>query len=60
MLQIQQYRSVIRTPRSQRRILASLGLKRLNQIRMVSAVPTIMGMLRKVPHLVRILDSKEA
>jgi large subunit ribosomal protein L30 len=52
MIRIRQIRSVIRTTQHQRRILASLGLKKIGHSRLVSDTPTIMGMIRKVHHLI--------
>ena len=52
-IKITQYRSGIDRPEKHKRILAALGLKR-NQTSVIhDDSPTIMGMVKKVPHLVR-------
>ncbi len=54
MIRVRQIRSVIRTTQHQRRILASLGLRKIGHSRVVSETPTIMGMIRKVHHLITV------
>lgn len=52
-IKITQYRSGIDRPAKHKRILESLGLRR-NQTSVVHEdSATIMGMVRKIPHLVR-------
>lgn len=52
-IKITQYKSGIDRPEKQKRILVSLGLRR-NQTSVVHEdSATIMGMVRKIPHLVR-------
>ena len=52
-IKVTQYRSGIDRPVKQKRILESLGLRR-NQTSVVHEdSATIMGMVRKIPHLVR-------
>ena len=53
-VRITYYRSAIGRNYKQKRIIRSLGLKRLNHSRIVQASASMMGMLRKVPHLVRV------
>ena len=57
-MMIQQYRSLIRTPQRQRLIVKSLGLRRLGQIKDVKNNDAIRGMVRKVPHLVKVLSEE--
>ena len=58
MLRIQYFRSAICTPNKHKLVIKSLGFKRLNQIVTRVDTPAIRGMVAKIPHLVRILDSK--
>ena len=48
--------SLIGTLPAQRKIVASLGLKKLNQVVEHNQSAVIMGMINKVPHLVKIVD----
>jgi large subunit ribosomal protein L30 len=57
MIQIQQYRSVIRTTQHQRRIMKSLGMRRIGHVRQLPDNPCVRGMIDKVAHLVRIVES---
>ena len=54
MIRVRQIRSVIRTTQHQRRILASLGLKKIGHSRLVDDTPTMVGMIRKVLHLISV------
>lgn len=51
---VRQVRSAIRTPRTQRRILTSLGLGALGSVKCLPAHASVLGMVAKIPHLVRI------
>ncbi len=55
-IRIQQVKSKIGCPKDQKRTLDALGLRKMNQIVEHEDVPSIMGMVRKVHHLVKILD----
>jgi large subunit ribosomal protein L30 len=59
-MMVQQYRSLIRTPEKQRRIVKSLGFRRLGQIRDVKDNAAIRGMLRKVPHIIKIISQESS
>lgn len=52
-------RSVIGRPRTQRACVQSLGLRKLNQSRVMEAHPAIMGNVRKVIHLLRVEELKD-
>ena len=56
-IRIQYYRSAIATPTKHKQVVKGLGFTRLNQI--VERVDTeaIRGMVKTVPHLVRILEN---
>jgi large subunit ribosomal protein L30 len=56
-LKIQYYRSAIGFNVQQKLIVKGLGLRKLNAIREAEDTPAIRGMIAKVPHLVRILES---
>ena len=49
-------RSAIGFPQDQRRTIAGLGLRRLNQTVEHEMVPSIVGMVNKVRHLVEVID----
>ena len=59
VLVIKQIRSGIGRPEKHKRILKSLGFRRMNQVRVVEDVPEIRGQVNKIPHLVEILEEKE-
>lgn len=59
-LRVKRTGSPIRRERSQGATLLGLGLKRLNQIVEVEDTPSTRGMIRKVSHLVEIVDGQGA
>ncbi len=56
---VKQIGSPIRRPDRQRRILTGLGLGRMNRTRELEDTPAIRGMVRKIPHLVEIIEERE-
>jgi large subunit ribosomal protein L30 len=54
-IQIQYFRSVIQAPVKHKRVVKGLGFTRLNQIVVREDTPSIRGMVKTVPHLVRIV-----
>ena len=56
MIKIQWYRSTICTPKAHKQIVRSLGLTKLNQIVERPDTASMRGMVRKVPHLLRIVE----
>ena len=56
-LKIQYYRSVIQAPVKHKAVVKGLGFTRLQQIVEREDTPAIRGMVKKVPHLVRILEA---
>jgi len=54
-IKIKQVRSRIGRPKDQTRTLDALGLKKINTIVEHNATPQILGMVKKVSHLVTIL-----
>ena len=55
-LVLQYYRSSIGRSDKQRKVLAVLGFRKLNQVIRLQDTPEIRGMVAKIPHLVRIVD----
>ncbi len=51
---VKQVRSKINRPQDQKRTLESLGLKKMNQVVEHEATPQILGMVRKVSHLISV------
>ena len=56
MIRIQYYRSSIACPGTQKEIVRSLGLTKLNQIVERPDTPSMRGAVMKVPHLIRIIE----
>jgi len=57
-IRIQQVRSQIRRPQDQKRTLAALGLKGINQVVEHEDSATIIGMVNKVKHLISVEEIK--
>ena len=55
-IKIQYYRSVIAFPKTQKEIVRSLGLRKLNQVVERPDTPSMRGTVTKVPHLLRIIE----
>ena len=55
-IKITQVRSNIRRPGDQKRTLIALGLKKMNHSVEVEATPQVLGMVRKVNHLVEVVE----
>jgi len=55
-IKIKQVRSAINRPAVQKATIKALGFKKLNQTLEKEATPQIMGMVKKVQHLVTIVD----
>lgn len=53
-IKITQVKSAIDRPERQKKTLKALGLTKLNAQREVEATPQVLGMVRKVEHLVKI------
>jgi large subunit ribosomal protein L30 len=54
-IKIKQVKSTIKRPQDQKRTIAALGFKRLHQVLEKEATPQILGMVKKVSHLVEIV-----
>ena len=53
---IEYYRSFIAAPKTQKQIVKSLGLTKLNQVVERPDTPAARGAVAKVPHLIRIIE----
>ena len=53
---VEQTGSPIRRPDVQRRILVGLGLNKIGRVKDLPDTPATRGMLRKVQHLVRVVE----
>jgi large subunit ribosomal protein L30 len=56
-IRIQYYRSAISTPVKHKLVVKGLGFTRLNQIVERVDTDSVRGMVKTIPHLVRILES---
>lgn len=56
-IKITQIKSIIDRSEKQKRTMQALGLKKINQTVEVEATPAIVGMVRKVNHLVIVEES---
>jgi large subunit ribosomal protein L30 len=56
MIRLQYYRSKISTPVKHKLVVKGLGFTRLNQVVEREDTPSIRGMVKAVPHLVRIVE----
>ncbi len=55
-IRIQYYRSAIAFPKTQKEIVRSVGLTKLNQVVERPDTPAMRGYVEKVPHLLRIIE----
>lgn len=55
-IKIQQVKSIIKCPRVQKETMAALGLKKMNAVVEHEATPSILGMVEKVKHLVKVVE----
>ena len=55
-IKIQQVRSSIDCPKVQKETMAALGLRKMNQVVEHEATPSILGMVDKVKHLVKVIN----
>ena len=55
-IRIEQFKSPIGYPRPQREVLKSLGLRRIRHVVEREDSPAVRGMVKKIPHLVRIVE----
>jgi large subunit ribosomal protein L30 len=58
IIKVQQVGSPIRRRHDQRETLVGLGLNRIGRVAEVADTPSARGMIAKVAHLVRVIESK--
>ena len=56
MIKIKLVRSPICTPDKQKRVVKGLGLRKLNQIVVRPDTAVFRGMVKKVPHLLQVVE----
>ena len=56
-IKIKQVRSAINRSQRQKRTIQALGFRKLNQVIEKEATPQILGMVKKVQHLVEVVDT---
>lgn len=55
-IKIKQVRSAIKRPAVQKATIQALGFRRLNQVIEKEATPQILGMIKKVAHMVEVVE----
>ena len=55
-IKIKQIKSQISAPKDQKETLRALGLRKISQVIEVEDTPSCRGMIRKVHHLVSVID----
>lgn len=55
-IKIKLVKSLIGASDAQKKVVKSLGLSKLNQVKEHFNSPTIVGMVKKIPHLVQIVE----
>ena len=55
-IKVKQIKSRINAPIDQKRTLLALGLRKISQVVEVEDTPRVRGMIRKVHHLVTVVD----
>ena len=56
-IKIKQVRSRIGRPKDQKRTLDALGLRKMNKVVEHNATPQILGMVKKIQHLIKVLEN---
>jgi large subunit ribosomal protein L30 len=56
IVKVQYVKSSINRPKKQKLTLEALGLRKLNQIVEIPSSPQTLGMIKKISHLVRIVE----
>ena len=58
-IKVEQVASPLRKHFDQRQTLVGLGLNKIGRVRELPDTPSTQGMIRKVAHLVRVVDGKK-
>ncbi|GGB11224.1 50S ribosomal protein L30 [Allosediminivita pacifica] len=56
---VKQIGSPIRRPADQRATLVGLGLNKMHKTRVLEDTPSVRGMIRKIPHLVEVVEERD-
>ncbi len=56
-IKVKQVRGAIRRPKDQKETLKGLGLGRIGRVRTLKDTPETRGMIRKISHIVEIVES---
>jgi large subunit ribosomal protein L30 len=56
IIKIKQVKSAIKRPADQKATIKALGFRKLNQTLEKEATPQILGMVKKVQHLIQIVE----
>jgi large subunit ribosomal protein L30 len=56
-IKIEQVRSRIGRPKDQKLTLDALGLTKMNKVVEHNATPQILGMVKKIQHLIKVLEN---
>ena len=56
-IKVTQVKSTIKRPKNQKLTIEALGLGRINKSVVVEGTPQILGMVRKVSHLVQVTEA---
>jgi large subunit ribosomal protein L30 len=59
-VKVKQVKSTIKIPETQKRTMEALGLRKINQEKIFSLNASILGMIKKVSHLVLVEEVKES
>ncbi len=59
-IRIKYFRSSIGRPERQKKIIRSLGLRKLNQVIERPDNPAMRGVVAKIPHLIQIIEGEES
>ena len=59
-LRITLIKSFIGRPQNQRETVIGLGLKKINQSVVRKDIPEVRGMINKIPHMLRVEETKES
>ena len=54
---ITQVKSIIGRPEDQKRTVRALGFTKMNQIKELEATPQVLGMVKKVAHLLKVKNA---
>ena len=54
---VEQIGSPLRRPQDQRQTLIGLGLNKMHRRRTLEDTPSVRGMINKIPHLVKVIET---